>query len=285
MKVVKLPSRFLLTQKHINVTISILNELVKDGEKELAIDFSGLIDMRKGDLLVLIAQSEKATIDKKIKLYRTGGIPNVSRIKKLFTAKSVFFHVNKTIEPSNLTDAEKENLVNPDIIDSVVKDLKKIGIKDYYVPFNIFLTELVGNAVEHGIKAKNINWWLTHEIDRKNQTVIYTFVDMGMGIINSHKEAGLPFRYNFVKHENIVLDSLYGRLGSSTKEPNRGRGLQQLKDMIEKELISNLVLITNTVSLEYIDGTFVANNNPNFVGTYFSWTISKENIKKWKSVK
>ena len=32
--------------------------------------------------------------------------------------------------------------------------MKKIGIKEYFTPFNVFLTELIGNAVEHGIENK-----------------------------------------------------------------------------------------------------------------------------------
>jgi hypothetical protein len=142
---------------------------------------------------------------------------------------------------------------------------------------------LIGNAVEHGIENENINWWLTSEIDYGSKTAKYTFVDMGLGIIGSHKKAGLPFKYYFINDHRVVLNALSGKLGSSTKEPNRGKGLPQLNEMIVKEVVSNLIIITNNVSLNFRNGSFVTTSNPNFVGTYFSWTIDHNNYQKWKN--
>ena len=76
--------------------------------------------------------------------------------------------------------------------------------------------------------------------------------------------------------------ALEGKLGSSTKQPNRGRGLPQLRHMVEKKWISDFVLITNRVSLRYINDSFVIKQHPNFVGTYYYWTINKENYTVWK---
>ena len=82
--------------------------------------------------------------------------------------------------------------------------------------------------------------------------------------------------------EEILLYALEGKLGSSTKQPNRGRGLPQLRHMVEKKWISDFVLITNRVSLRYINDNFVIKQHPNFVGTYYYWTINKENYTVWK---
>ncbi len=106
---------------------------------------------------------------------------------------------------------------------------------------------------------------------------------MGVGIIESHKKSGnLLLKYRILGDHQILLDSLNGTLGSSTGESNRGKGLPQLKEMIEKEYISNLVIITNTITLQYKNGNFNYSKNPNFVGTYFSWTINKENFQNGK---
>ena len=78
-----------------------------------------------------------------------------------------------------------------------------------------------------------------------------------------------------------MLDALYGRLRSSTKKSYRGRGLPQLREMIENEFVSDLVLITNSVSLHYQKGVFNANTNSNFIGTYYSWTIDLNNYQKF----
>lgn len=285
MKIIKMPIYFLLKDKHINDTILTLTELLKIKEKNIALDFSGLKEIRKEELLVLFAQLEKSILIHKNRFFRKGSLPSEKKLKALLNSSLKFYHYNKKIDIKEISDLEKEKLINPKLIDTIVKDLKKIGIKDYYYPFNVFLTELIGNAVEHGIENKNINWWLIHEIDRKTKTVKYTFVDMGMGIIDSHKKAGLPFKYFLFRNKQIVLDALFGILGSSTKVSNRGRGLPQLREMIEAEFVENLVLITNSVSLNFKNGLFVATKIPDFVGTYYSWTISQNNYQKWKNIK
>ncbi len=283
MKTIKMPKSFLLKDGSMRNTILTLSKLIETKNKEIAIDFSEIQELEKGDLMVLFAQMEKSIITHRNKLFRKGRLPSEKKIKTTLLSADKIFHINKAIEIPEISDAEKEKLLSPRLVDDIVKDLKKIGIKEYYYPFNVFLTELIGNAVEHGIENKNINWWLTHEIDRKNRIVKYTFVDMGMGIINSHKKAKLPIKYYFFSDKRIVLDALFGKLGSSTKMSYRGRGLPQLREMIENGLVANLTLITNNVSLNFQNGVFIANKNPNFVGTYYSWTIDQNNFQKWKN--
>jgi hypothetical protein len=281
MQFVKFPRIFSLREGMIQ-TINSLSKLTNLNSSEIILDFSQIEEMSKGDLMVLIAQIEKGQLTFKNNFKRHGNFPHKQSVRKLLTTTTMFFHQNTTIESYLLTDFDKEKLLIPDVVDSTVVTLKSIGIKDYYFPFNSFLTELIGNAVEHGIKQKKINWWLTHEVDRKTQSIRYTFVDMGMGIISSHKRAGLPLKYMFLQDKNVLLDSFSGKLRSSTKETFRGKGLQQFSEMIVKEHISDVFVLTNKVSLCYENGEFITNNNPDFVGTYFTWTISKENVKKWK---
>jgi hypothetical protein len=283
MKIVKLPSFFLLKDKYLSPTILSLAQLTKRKEKEFEIDFSELKEMRKGDVMVLYAQIEKSIIINKNKIYRKGSLPTIKKIKELLMSPSIIHHEKKKIELPEISDSEKEKLLYPKLIDIIVNDLKKIGIKEYFYPFNVFLTELIGNAVEHGIENRNINWWLTQEIDRQTKVTKYTFVDMGLGIIDSHKKAGLPLKYMFLKKKKILLDALNGKLGSSTKQSNRGKGLPQLREMIEKEYVTNLILITNSVSLYFQNNIFFTKKNPNFVGTYYSWTIDQNNYQKWKN--
>jgi len=287
MKIIKIQEYFLLKDKQIKPTILTLSELIRTRGKEIGVDFSRMKETRKGDLLVLYAQAEKSIITYRNKLYRKGSLPSDKRIKKLLLSSYMMFHVNEPTKRklSEITDAEKQKLLNPNLIDSIVKDLKKIGIKEYYYPFNVFLTELIGNAVEHGIENKNINWWLTQEFDKKNKIAQYTFVDMGLGIVDSHKKAGLPFKYFFLRNNRIVLDAFFGKLRSSTRQSNRGKGLPQLREMIERQYITNLHLITNSVSLHFKGGAFETRKNPNFIGTYYSWTVDQNNYKKWKNIK
>ena len=285
MQIIKLPNSFSLNKKNVRTTVLTLTKFIKPKNSELAVDLSELKEMGKGDLMVLLAQMEKSILTNNNKLYRKGKMPTAHKIKNLLNSADKIFHENKSISVGEINDAEKEKLINPGLIDNIVNDLKKIGIKEYYHPFNVFLTELIGNAVEHGIENEKINWWLTHEIDRNLKIAKYTFVDMGLGIVKSHKNAGLPFKYRLLNNSRIVIDAFLGKLGSSTKKSYRGRGLPQLKGMIEKEFVTNLQLITNCVSLQFKDGSFITTKIPDFEGTYYSWTINQNNYQKWKNIK
>jgi hypothetical protein len=284
MKIIPIIKNFLLQKPHIEATISNLRNIYLEKDKDIALDFSELEKIKEGDIMVLSAQIEKTIINNNTRFYRNGKLPQDKAIRQLFSNLPQVIHVKKNIQLDELSNAEKEKLLIPKFIDKLVKDLKKIGIKEYFYDFNSFLTELIANAVEHGIENKNINFWLNTEYDKKEKKARYTFVDMGIGIIDSHKKAGLPLKYKFSGDYKIVIDSLYGVLGSSTGESNRGKGLPQLKDMIVKEYISDLVLITNNVTLHFINGEFVDSRNSNFVGTYYSWTINQENFQKWKNI-
>jgi hypothetical protein len=280
MKTIKIPKFFLFQENHIKRSISFLRKLITTRSNKIAIDFSSMEDTSKGDIMIFTAQIEKAMAECNKQFFRMGKMPSNRKTRKLLLLSYKMIHQNQSLS-SNLSDAEKASLVNPAIIDGIVKELRKIGIKNYYFPFYIFLTEIIGNAVEHGIENRKINWWLFQDIDFINKSIKYTFVDMGNGIIKTHKKAKLPFKYFFLPECRIVLDSFKGRLGSSTKEPNRGKGLPQLMKMIDNEIVSNMLIITNKINLRYKNNCFKSGKNPNFVGTYYCWTINSYNYDKW----
>lgn len=186
----------------------------------------------------------------------------------------------RTNNASKIYELAKD--VNPIVIDREVQNLRKIGIVEYYERFSNFLTEIIGNATEHGIKDKAINWWLWRDKDQVNKRMKYAFVDMGTGIITSYKKAGLPFRYWFKRDSTILLDALNGKLGSSTKQENRGRGLPAIREMVEKGFISDFRITTNNISLHYENGEFVCTRHRDFVGTFIAWSIDRDNFNIWK---
>lgn len=231
----------------------------------------------------MFAQTEKAYIDRQCKY-------NIVRSNDFYVNKKVAKYLGKTTtntmihartnNASKIYELAKD--VNPIVIDREVQNLRKIGIVEYYERFSNFLTEIIGNATEHGIKDKAINWWLWRDKDQVNKRMKYAFVDMGTGIITSYKKAGLPFRYWFKRDSTILLDALNGKLGSSTKQENRGRGLPAIREMVEKGFISDFRITTNNISLHYENGEFVCTRHRDFVGTFIAWSIDRDNFNIWK---
>jgi hypothetical protein len=285
-KTIKLPREFVFKSSSLKTVISVLVRLSNLRRKEIHVDFSRIKQVRKGDLMVLMAQLEKlATKRKQIKFKN---IPN--SVRNLLSEKVVHFTTNTNI----LNNAKFAKKANPTIVENLVRGLKKIGINrnsvsgfTFYERVEALLSEIMGNAVEHGIRNRNINYWLTSEIDSNKQMVV-TFVDMGKGIAYSHKKSKLLLKYRMAgwfSDNKIVMDSLLGKLPSSTQKPNRGKGLPEIREtIIERSIVSDFILITNRTLIQYKDNKFTSTKVANFKGTYYCWTISKNNFEKWKTL-
>ncbi len=275
-KTITLPEKFVFKNENLKTTIDVLVRLSNLWRKEIHIDFSRIKQVRKGDLMVLMTQLEKLTLKKK-KIIFEKNIPYVA--SKYFKEK--VYHQN------NVKNAEIAQKVNPVIIANLLKDLSKLGINKksengfkFYERVNAFLIEIMDNAVEHGIRNRNLNYWLTSEIDKREKQMIITFVDMGKGIAYSHKKS--KFRLRFLSDSDIVKRSLFGKLPSSTGKLSRGKGLPNIREIVEGFVVSNFILITNKSLIQYEDGNFTISKIANFKGTYYCCTINKQNFEEWK---
>ena len=279
---IKFPEKFLIESEYLDKVIPALRKIVTKPTDEIILDFSHVTDISEGAYMVMLAQVEKA-ISRGRKVTLKAKTIKTLKVWQILTKDKNYKH--KNIEITNdILKAEYANKLHTDEVDELVEDLKKLGFTSYYQPFYDFLVELIGNSVEHGIQHKNINWWLWKERDSRKKCFRYVFVDMGVGIINSYKESKMLSLLRFFNKQKLLLDAFDGKLGSTTRKPGRGRGLPQIKDIVNKGLLSDFVLITNNVSLQYKDNKFITSSNPNFVGTYCSWTISKLNFIVWKNI-
>lgn len=278
-----LPSKCLMEEDCITEVVKVLRKIIATHSKKVKLNLQRVESISYEAYMVIMAQGEKAFYKGKTVYLKAVPFENQEVVNIVLGRNKNYktYHRYTELGKTSKSPFVQSSQISPQIMSKIELELKRMKIIDYY-EFNTLMTELLGNAIEHGIQERNINWWMYHFRDYKTDTMHIVFVDMGTGIINSYKKAGLPKQYKKISDEEIILYALAGKLGSSTKEPNRGRGMPQIKHMVEKKWISNFVLITNTVSLRYINGQFKVKRHPNFVGTYYSWTINKENYLTWK---
>jgi hypothetical protein len=281
---IKLPGKFVFDNRHLNVAVRVVARLSKIRNKIINIDFSKIRQIRKGDLMVLIAQIERL-FEKGKTVKITGDVPLI--VSQMWPKKVLHFN-ERSLEKYK---AYKARRIFPLKVVNLVRKLSKLGIDKnspqgttFYERIEAFIMEMIDNAVEHGIRENNINYWLISEIDENSEQMRMTFVDMGRGIARSHRKSGMPWKYNFSTDSRIVLDSLHGKLQSSTKNPNRGKGLPTIRDIVKKQLISNFILITNRTAIKYDDEKFIPQRVANFKGTCYIWTINKQNFEIWKNI-
>lgn len=280
-KHISLPKKFYMRKGYLKQVINTLNKIVKYPSDDVYLDFSHIEEITKGSYMVLLAQAEKALTSGKLILIHNK-FPKSKKVLEILSEQKNYIHKN-----INLTaiDAISTATVDTKVVSDILTELRRIGINEDYRIFYDFLVELIGNAAEHGIQNKNINWWLLYYRVPELKSFKFVFVDMGVGIIGSYKRSKLQRFIKLKQSSWIIQQAFNGQLGSSTGQSNRGRGLPFIKHCVEKGFISNFILITNNVSLHHENGELQVSSNPNFVGTYLSWTVSKENFISWKNSK
>lgn len=280
-KHIHLPKYFYMRKGYLKQVINTLNKIVRYPSFEIYLDFSPIEEITKGSYMVLLAQAEKALSSGKQILIHND-FPKSKKVLDVLSEQKKYVHKNINLTATNAISTDTVDTV---VVSDILSDLRRIGINEDYQIFYDFLVELIGNAAEHGIQNKKINWWLLHYRVPEQKSFQFVFVDMGVGIINSYKRSKLRHRIILRRSSWIIRQAFDGKLGSSTGQSNRGRGLPLIKHCVEKGFISNFMLITNNVSLHYANKELQISRNPNFVGTYLSWTVSKENFISWKNSK
>lgn len=280
-KKVIFPKKIDMSRENFPDLLDILEIIYGSNYKHLILDFKSVDTITHSAYMVILAQVEKTIFKKKKKPIILANRNNVSVLNILFNNNTNLYHKHFTYDRLKEIFPNKSKEVQPEITLTLEKDLRKIGIYDFY-ELNTIITELLGNAVEHGIKNKDINWWLHHRYDSKSKSVKISFVDMGIGIAGSYRKAGFPAGYKDIGDQQIIKDAMDGSLGSSTKDSNRGKGLPQILNMINKQWISDFILITNRVSVRYIDGKLQYQDHTNFVGTFYSFSVNINNYRKWQ---
>lgn len=278
-RVIKFPKDFTLSYENSDKPIIALMKMsnIPEKNKIIRVDFSNVETLNEITYMLFLAQVEKANAQHK-NVFLQGVLQ--SKSMDIIIRKKKFLHNYIDLRDEKI-DALVHSSIQTKPIDEAVLGLKKIGIKEYYSPLYDLLIELVGNAIEHGInKTHNINWWLHQEMSPQKNSITYAFVDMGTGILESYRTSSFINRLKNSKH--LIVDAFEGVLGSTTKQAGRGRGLPQITYMVKKGYISDFILITNNISLQYKNGGWKVKKNPNFNGTYYSWKVSKENFLTWK---
>ena len=195
-----------------------------------------------------------------------------------FCRNKVLTHAGKVVD-SSLADqiiSEISNLIWG-------KQRRCLGVQ------RVFL-ELMQNTNNHAsFDSKGLHhWWTTVQYDEKLKKAYFSFIDYGVGIINSLRNDEHGEFYNIIPkirelfnpQNNAEMLSLLlkGEIHkTSTGKYYRGKGLPCLFKACEDNKIANVVVIANDAKVEYTAGTNVKLNN-SFAGTFIHWELNFNNV-------
>jgi hypothetical protein len=203
--------------------------------------------------------------------------------------------LEKIEQLGNIINISNENAIaeqTSEIIELAMENL--YGKRQYCPPVQTVFVELMDNTTAHA--SPDINqremWWASVYFDKERQTLCYSFVDNGLGILETAQTKqgfswsdGLYGDYTlfgkeFGTERSKILQDIFARKTrrnpSRTGESYRGHGLNRIYKRSESNHISNLIVVTNDVHAKVAERNFRMMNN-SFHGTFFYWEYSDGN--------
>ncbi len=157
------------------------------------------------------------------------------------------------------------------------------------------LLELMHNTNNHadenqkGVK----HWWLSVNHDVKQKKVSFVFIDYGIGIFESLKKKPsnnkwfkafekVSHRLKYGTNDEVLKLLLNGELHMTvTGKHYRGKGLPGIKQVQDRNQISNLHIVSNDVYTDVANQDYKKLTN-NFSGTFAYWELNQNNTNmKW----
>lgn len=159
--------------------------------------------------------------------------------------------------------------------------------KNSYPPVSI-IQEICSNSVEHAYENELKHWLLGLYLkeDADGKYVKFMLTDLGVGTLRTlNRKMGKIIKETMEgkKDFEIMRNAFDRKYKSVTNEKNRNRGLPLILKRHETGFISNLVMFTNNVYLNFSNPNLSKNLNINFDGTLYIWEINQLNLNKWKT--
>ena len=229
-----------------------------------------------------------------------GSFPKNQALKRLLFNSGFLKHIHEPFENSLhysignphqiFTRANKE--VNSELGFYVMQEASETiwGAKRVCKGLQRTLLELMQNTNNHAGRNEkgSMHWWLSVNHDKKNNKVKFVFVDYGIGIFESLKskpEESKWFNFNKIltrltspKNTEIFRQLLEGELHMTvTGKPYRGKGLPGIKEVMDRNQISELRIISNDVYSNVSKSEYIELRNK-FSGTLVYWELNSQNL-------
>jgi hypothetical protein len=307
--IVSMPSDF----RFLSNTVDILKkiELVRKNynqKKATFIELNQVKEIDAGSISVLLSVMIEFSLHK-IKF--NGDFPTDLSAKKILIESGFLKELYKDNVSKSIYEKDSNFVIGVDkiitvprksVVPSVIKDFSDLvsgklwDNKKVSKGLHRVLVELMHNTENHADSERRgtLPWWVTVSFDKTEKKFRFAFLDYGIGIFDSLKIKYPSSKFKFLDtilqlygnndNGNILRGILKGELHRTvTGKENRGKGLPGIYKTLERNQISNLVIISNNVYADVDNDKFIINKF-NFKGTFVSWEINFESeAPKWKS--
>lgn len=269
--------------------LGLISSLKKQGtkHKHLHIDLKKVTHIGEGCISMLLSVINELTA---VGTLITGDKPTNSYAKNTLERSGFFKYMRGNVSYENLKSKNimirtgDINTSQNELLPEIPKAMETVWGSPGRCPV-LFGTigEMLRNSCDHAFKRDtNIVWHLGISHSEKSKTVKFSFVDNGIGIIKSYNN-----RTNYSKILSyfnddaiLLLSAFKNGIESQTGLPWRGRGLPTIYDLYADNIITNLIVITNNVFLDF-DKEIYQEISVSFSGTYYFWKIDESCVPSY----
>ncbi len=266
--------------------------------KSVFVDLSGLkyLDHSAVTVLVSVMFSFKSR-----NIAFNGNFPSNKELAKKLINSGFFRYLEKpignkieyTIGKENQIFARAHKEVNSELGLIVMAEASSTiwGVNRTCKGLQRTLLELMQNTNNHAdlVEKGAKHWWLSVNHNKEDKKVSFYFVDYGVGIFESLKSKPAKNKWfgwfdklkTKLQHggdDEILRLLLNGDMHLTvTGQHFRGKGLPGIKEVQERNQISNLKIISNDVFADVEKSNYFKLSN-NFSGTFVTWELNENNV-------
>lgn len=277
------PEKLTLQFGYSKDVLSFITQLKVLGETEeqISIRLDDVTDIGEGAIGMLLSVINELTL-KNVAL--VGEKPHNNYARNALERSGFFKYMRGYVAPENLKT--KNIIIRTGNINTSQRELSPEMPKAMETVWGVAgrcpilfggIGEMLRNSCDHAFdNGDKINWHLGVSHLEKEKTVKFSFVDNGVGIIKTYYDKGLIQKVKgYFKDNAEVLEKAFkSGIDSRTGLPWRGKGLPTIYDLYRDNVITNLVVITNNVYLDFDNKTFEEINVP-FSGTFYFWKVDQ----------
>lgn len=291
---------FLSNTEEVVAFVNILEKRLK-GRGTTFVILKGVETFDYGAIAILLSVM---FMFKVMKIPFNGDFPKNPEAKRLITESGFFEHINRPLSDKVSYSVVKDNQVVTHMDKNVDPELSLPlmeaasmtiwGEKRIDGGMHSVLMELMQNTNNHASSGEisgEKHWWLSINHDKEKRIVSFSFIDHGIGILTSldRKPPGSRW-YGLIDGAKAVLgirsndeflrEIMAGRIHETvTKKKYRGKGLPNIKRMVDFNRIGKLHVISNNVYAD-VQSEQYRLLNCDFQGTFFYWEMSENNLSK-----
>jgi len=271
-------------KENTNATIIFINNLKKleDTKQRIYINMKEVHKLTGATIALLLSVVNEFS-SKGIKII--GSKPKNKEARKILELSGFFDHMNGEIEystevNSNTIIEQDSKSVQPQRTAKIVRSAMKTitGTEQRNKKLQGLFIEFMANSINHGFPDnKNKKWILSSSHFKKENYVSFSFIDNGVGILETiNKKTKHKLKAFFKGDQDLLMSAFKGDIGSRTGLTFRGKGLPFILKKLEENSISNLFILTNNVILDFENKNFIQIDTT-YRGTFYYFELNKNN--------